>query len=91
MMVRGADEGNPGDKAKIFSMQEGEDVSDITDDDYRMTAELRGRDYGAPGSVAFRIIPGDGEPRDGERHQVNFDSTRWYFWRFSWRTGQRAP
>ena len=62
MMVLNADEGNPGDKSKIFSMQEGPDINDITTDDYRMTAELRGRNYGAPGSVTFRIIPGDGEP-----------------------------
>lgn len=87
MMVLGADEGAPGDKSKIFSMQEGPFEGDITDDDYRMTAELRGRNYGAPGSVAFRIICGDGVSRDGERHQVNFNSSRWYFWRFSWRTG----
>lgn len=87
MMVLGADEGAEGDKSKIFSMQEGPFEGDITDDDYRMTAELRGRNYGAPGSIAFRIICGDGESRDGERHQANFDSTRWYFWRFSWQTG----
>jgi hypothetical protein len=87
MLVLGADEGAEGDKSKIFSMQEGPDERDITDDDYRMTAELRGRNYGAPGSVAFRIICGDGKSRDGERSQQNFSSSRWYFWRFSWQTG----
>jgi hypothetical protein len=44
MMILGADEGSEGDKAKVFAMQEGPDEGDITDDDYRMTAELRGRD-----------------------------------------------
>jgi hypothetical protein len=87
MLVLGADEGAEGDKSKIFSMQEGPEERDITDDDYRMTAELRGRNYGAPGSVAFRIICGDGQSRDGEREQENFNSSRWYFWRFTWRTG----
>jgi hypothetical protein len=87
MMVLNGDEGNPGDKSKIFSMQEGPDVGDITDDDYRMTAELRGRNYGAPGSVTFRIIPGDGHSRDGQRFQLNFSSSRWYFWKFTWQTG----
>jgi hypothetical protein len=87
MMIKNADEGNPGDKSKVFSMQEGPDENDLTDDDYRFTAELRGRDYGAPGSVTFRIIPGDGHSYDAERSQVNFDSTRWYFWKFTWRTG----
>ena len=87
MMILGADEGYPGDKSKVFSMQEGEDENDITDDDYRMTAELRGRNYGAPGSVTYRIIAGDGDSRDGDRSQLNFDSSRWYFWRFTWQTG----
>ena len=31
MMMLNGDEGNPGDKSKIFSMQEGPDVNDITD------------------------------------------------------------
>ena len=88
MLVLGADEGAEGDKSKIFSMQEGPEERDITDDDYRMTAELRGRNYGAPGSIAFRIICGDGQSRDGERHQENFNSSRWYFWRFTWATGR---
>ena len=87
MMILNGDEGNPGDKSKVFSMQEGPDINDITTDDYRMTAELRGRNYGAPGSVTFRIIPGDGVSYDAERQQVNFNSSIWYFWRFTWRTG----
>ena len=87
MMVLGADEGAEGDKSKIFSMQEGPEEGDITDDDYRMTAELRGANYGAPGSVTFRIIPGDGRSNDGERRQLSFSSSRWYFWKFTWRTG----
>ena len=68
-------------------MQEGDDENDITDDDYRFTAELRGRQYGAPGSVTYRIIAGDGVSRDGARVQLNFDSSRWYFWKFTWQTG----
>jgi hypothetical protein len=87
MMVLNGDEGNPGDKSKIFSMQEGPDINDLTTDDYRFTAELRGRNYGAPGSVTYRIICGDGESRDGHRIQLSFNSSRWYFWRFSWATG----
>jgi hypothetical protein len=52
-----------------------------------MTAELRGANYGAPGSVTYRIIAGDGQSRDGGRVQLNFSSSRWYFWKFSWQTG----
>jgi len=88
MMILGADEGTEGDKSKVFSMQEGPDEGDITDDDYRMTVELRGRNYSAPGSVTARIIPGDGDPRDFPRVAFNFDSSRWYFWRFSWGGGR---
>ena len=87
MMIKGADEGSEGDKSKVFAMQEGPDEGDITDDDYRFTAELRGANYGAPGSVTFRIIAGDGVSRDGGRQQLNFNSSRWYFWRFTWQTG----
>ena len=58
MMILGADEGSEGDKSKVFAMQEGPDEGDITDDDYRFTAELRARNYGAPGSVTYRIICG---------------------------------
>ena len=87
MMILGADEGTEGDKSKVFSMQEGPDENDITDDDYRMTAELRGANYFAPGATTFRFIPGDGEPQDGVRLQVNYSSSSWYFWKFTWQTG----
>jgi hypothetical protein len=87
MMILGADEGSEGDKSKVFGMQEGPNEDDITTDDYRMTGELRGANYSAPGSVTCRIIVGDGVSRDCARVQINFDSSRWYFWRFSWRTG----
>jgi hypothetical protein len=87
MMILGADEGSEGDKSKVFSMQEGPDEGDITTDDYRFTAELRGRNYGSPGSVTYRIIAGDGVSRDGARVQLNFERSRWYFWRFAWSTG----
>jgi hypothetical protein len=87
MMIQGADEGSEGDKSKVFAMQEGPNEDDITTDDYRMTGELRGRNYAAPGSITCRIIAGDGVSRDCAREQKNFDSSRWYFWSFSWQTG----
>ena len=90
VMVRGADEGNAGDKTKIFSMQER--FGDITTNDYRMTAELRGRQYVTPGAIQFRIITGDaGEEdaiHDSPRIAASFSSSRWYFWQFTWRTGR---
>lgn len=86
IMVSGVDESNPGDKSKIFSMQEG--GGDITTNDYRMTAELRGRLYLTPGAVQARIIPGDSnEHYDTPRIVVDFNDESWYLWRASWRTG----
>jgi len=87
MMILGADEGSEGDKSKVFAMQEGPEEGDVTSDDYRMTAELRGANHSAPGAVTCRIIMGDGVSRDCVRVQKNFDSSRWYFWSFSWQTG----
>ena len=87
MMIKGADEGSEGDKSKVFAMQEGPEENDVTADDYRMTAELRGANYAAPGSVTCRIIMGDGVSRDCARVQKNFDRSRWYFWSFTWQTG----
>jgi hypothetical protein len=86
VMILGADEGAEGDKSKVFSMQEGPEENDVTTDDYRMTAELRGSLYPQPGSISCRIIKGDAISRDCGRVQINFDSTRWYFWKFTWST-----
>ncbi|HET7695845.1 MAG TPA: hypothetical protein VFK57_09075 [Vicinamibacterales bacterium] len=83
-MVTGFDEGSPGDKSKIFSMQEG--GGDITTNDYRFTVEKRGRSYSIPGAVTYRIIVGGGEHAifDGARLAVNFSDERWYFWKATW-------
>ena len=89
MMVTGVDESNPGDKSKVMSMQEG--GGDITSNDYRMTAELRGRSYITPGAVQARLITGDatntGRIFDTTRLVVDFSDSQWYLWRVTWRTG----
>jgi len=86
VMVTGIDEGSPGDKTKVMSMQEG--TGDITGNDYRFTAEKRGRDYPTPGAVTFRIINGDAGDddyiNDGFRTAVAFSDERWYFWKAVW-------
>jgi hypothetical protein len=83
LMVTGFDEGTPGDKTKILSMQEG--TGDITANDYRFTAEKRGSDYFLPGATTFRIITGGGdEPHDGARLPVAYSDERWYFWKATW-------
>jgi hypothetical protein len=86
LMVTGIDEGSPGDKTKIMSMQEGH--GDITTNDYRFTVEKRGRSYVTPGAVTFRIINGEGGDEDfindGVRIAVPFSDERWYFWKATW-------
>jgi hypothetical protein len=88
VMVKGIDEGSPGDKTKVISMQEGTG-SDITDNDYRMTFEKRGRIYPTPGATTWRMIMGDssehaGRIFDGDRVSLGFSDERWYFWKISW-------
>jgi hypothetical protein len=93
VMVTGIDEGNPGDKTKIFSMQEG-NGNDLTDNDYRMTVEKRGRDYVVPGATTWRIITGEADDHDriidGDRLPVAFSDELWYFWKFTWGNGRAA-
>ncbi len=72
VLASGVDDGSPGDKSKVMSMEEGPDPVDVTDDDYRMTAELRGKSYGGGRWIACRIIYGDGVSRDCEREQEDF-------------------
>jgi hypothetical protein len=90
LMVTGTDEGSPGSKTKIMSMQEG--WNDITTNDYRFTIEKRGRDYDPSASfVTFRVIVGDatdhGRIFDGRRLPVPFSDDNWYFWKASWGPG----
>jgi len=91
-MVTGIDEGSPGDKTKVLTMQEGH--GDPTPNDYRFTLEKRGASYQTPGAVTFRIITGDSREEssinDGTRIAINFSDERWYFWKMSWRTGFAA-
>lgn len=84
LMVTGFDEGSPGDKSKIMSMQEG--GGDITTNDYRFTIEKRGSSYFQPGATTFRIIVGGGEHAifDSTRLPVAYSDERWYFWKASW-------
>jgi hypothetical protein len=93
VMATGYDEGSPGDKTKIMSMMEG-GGNDITDNDYRMTVEKRGRAYTIPGAVTWRIITGEasdhGRIFDGARIGVEFSDERWYFWKFTWGGGRAA-
>lgn len=87
MMVTGFDEGSPGDKTKIMSMQEG--AGDLTTNDYRFTFEKRGRAYTNPGATTWRMNMGDADEHkgrifDGDRIAIDYSDERWYFWRVTW-------
>jgi hypothetical protein len=90
-MATNVDEGNPGDKSKVMSMAEG--FGDVTDNDYRQTLEVRGRDYQGPtGTVSYRIITGDAREEfhrisDAPRTIVGWVRSNWYFFKMWWRTG----
>ena len=57
LMIPPATRGRPGTRARSSACRKAR-RGDITDNDYRVTAEIRGRDYSAPGAVTFRIISG---------------------------------
>jgi hypothetical protein len=89
VMVTGFDEGSPGDKTKILSMQEGD--GDLTTNDYRFTFEKRGSSYITPGATTWRMIMGDADEHngrifDGDRLPVAYSDERWYFWKVTWGT-----
>jgi hypothetical protein len=91
-IAQGIDEGNPGDKAKVASMGEGCHV-DVTDNDYRVSLEVRGSDHPIPGIVSYRMITGDATDEhsihDTNRHLhiPGWTRAQTYFVRLFWRTG----
>ena len=91
MMVTGIDDGSPGDKSKVMCMQEGDGL--LTANDYRFSAEQRGRDYPDPGVIQFRMINGEADDedyiRDAPRSTPNggLSDERWYFWKLTWAKG----
>lgn len=90
-IAEGVDEGNACDKCKVMTMGEGS--GDVTDNDYRVSLEVRGSAYPQPGMVAFRIITGDaaehGRIHDTDRneHWPQWSRNETYFFRLFWGTG----
>ncbi len=86
-MATNVDEGNEGDKSKVMSMGETAH-DDVTDNDYRMTLEVRGINYGGtPGTTSFRVICGiPDNHRDTPRHEPQWTRSNWYFFKMWWKT-----
>ncbi len=87
-LATNVDEGNTGDKSKVMAMAEGCHV-DVTDNDYRMTLEVRGNQYVSPGMISFRIITGiTDNHRDTSRTAMSWTRAATYFFKMWWRTGR---
>ena len=91
MDVTGLRADGPGDKAKVFGMQEGQ--GDFITNDYRIDIQYRGTAGVPPNAIQWRVIYGDAddlsvryEPDTAKRfasvYRLNPDTT--YHWKFTW-------
>ena len=91
MDVEGLRANAPGDKAKVFGMQEGQ--TDFITNDYRIDIQYRGTTGAPPNAIQWRVIYGDAddldvryEPDTAKRFASVFllNPAQTYHWRFSW-------
>jgi hypothetical protein len=91
MDVEGLRANGPGDKAKVFGMQEGQ--GDFITNDYRVDIQYRGTAGVPPNSIQWRVIYGDAddlsvryEPDTAKRFAsvFNLNPSTTYHWRFTW-------
>lgn len=91
MDVEGLRANGPGDKAKVFGMQEGD--TDFITNDYRIDIQYRGVQGFPPNAIQWRVIYGDAddldvryEPDTAKRfasvYELNAATT--YHWKFTW-------
>ena len=97
MDVEGLAANGPGDKAKVFGMQEGQD--DFITNRYRVDIQYRGLLGFPPNAITFRAVYGDGndlgkryEPDTATRMRsvYNLNPAATYFWRANWGTEFRV-
>ena len=97
MDVEGLAANGPGDKAKVFGMQEGQD--DFITNRYRVDIQYRGVLGFPPNAITFRALYGDGddlgkryEPDTGTRMRsvYNLNPATTYYWRANWGTEFRV-
>lgn len=91
MDVEGLAANGPGDKAKVFGMQEG--TGDFITDDYRVDIQYRGVRGFPPNAIQWRVIYGDAddldvryEPTTAQRMASVFllNPSTTYHWKFTW-------
>ena len=91
MDVEGLAANGPGDKAKVFGMQEGQ--SDFITNDYRIDIQYRGVQGFPPNAIQWRVIYGDAddldvryEPDTAKRMASVFilSPSTTYHWKFTW-------
>jgi hypothetical protein len=91
MEVTGLRANGPGDKSKVFGMQEG--LGDFITNPYRVSAEYRGVKASPPNVVAWRAMFGSGDARietgSLERIVVTMNANTTYLWRATWGGGFR--
>jgi hypothetical protein len=92
MEVEGLRPDFPGDKTKLFGMQEGQD--DYITNRYRVDIQYRGTAGFPPNAITFRVLYGDDpcckyEPDTDTRFRsvVALDPSTPYFWKFTWGIG----
>jgi hypothetical protein len=91
MDVEGLAANGPGDKAKVFGMQEGQD--DFIVNRYRVDIQYRGLAGFPPNAITFRALYGDGDDLDKRyepdtntrmRSVYNLNPAATYYWRANW-------
>lgn len=91
MDVEGLAANGPGDKAKVFGMQEGQD--DFITNRYRVDIQYRGVRGFPPNAITFRAVYGDGndlgrryEPDTATRNRSVFllNPAYTYYWKATW-------
>ena len=91
MDVEGLRANGPGDKSKVFGMQEGD--SDFITNDYRIDVQYRGINGSPPNAIQWRVIYGDAddldvryEPDTAKRFAsvLDLQPSTTYHWKFTW-------
>jgi hypothetical protein len=92
MEIEGLRPDFPGDKTKLFGMQEGQD--DYITNRYRVDIQYRGLQGFPPNAITFRVLYGDDpcckyEPDTDTRFRSVYalNPSIPYFWKFTWGTG----